>query len=257
MSTDYIYVWRNDEFVACCDFATTPPLVADSYLVVDGAVRAWPWHRERFMRMASAHVTSTEALRVWNAAAAQVPRSGRWWPRLELRLNGNKLDFTLRLRPPPPWPATVRLWPAPLDPRTYPRIKGPDLERLEQLQAQARAAGGDEALLVGPDGYVREAGYAALAWWRGGRLHVVDTALPTLASVTRRVLLAAAAAANIEVVVARPRLQDFHGTETWLLSSGAGLRPVVQWLGVGVSAAPAKRYDTWLRRLNAWRMPLP
>ena len=60
----------------------TALLVADSFLVDDGRVRGLSLHRARFTASCSAH--GIDAGGFFDAVIAELPREGRWFPRLEL-----------------------------------------------------------------------------------------------------------------------------------------------------------------------------
>ena len=119
----------------------TELLAADSWLVVDGRVRALDRHWARF---SAACGIDTQAFRAEVERA--VPAQGRWFPRVELRADG---ELAFRVRPAPPREPTVVAWIADVpDPRRAPRIKGPDLERLAALRERAAAHGAGEAVLA-------------------------------------------------------------------------------------------------------------
>jgi branched-subunit amino acid aminotransferase/4-amino-4-deoxychorismate lyase len=109
---------------------------ADSWLVVDGRVRAVPAH-------------------------------GRWFPRIELREDG---ELAVLVRPAPARePSVVASIADVSDPRRSPRRKGPDLDRLAALRERAAAHGAGEAVLVDTDGRLLEGAFTSLLWWEGRR----------------------------------------------------------------------------------------
>ena len=78
----------------------TELLAADSWLVVDGRVRALDRHWARFSAACAEHGVDTQAFRADVERA--VPAEGRWFPRVELRADG---ELAVRVRPAPPRPA--------------------------------------------------------------------------------------------------------------------------------------------------------
>ena len=213
--------------------------VADSFLVDDGRVVALAEHRARFLG------DSGFAPQAWQAVLAAVPPAGAWFPRVEKRRGLGHPQ--LALRPAPPRTDTVVLATAARDPRRLPLVKGPDLDALGAVRADARAAGAGEAVLLAPSGRVVEGTSSALVWWRAGALHVVDAALPRLRSVTEGVVLALAAESGVEVVPALATPAELEGAELWALSSLHGIRAATGWIGGPRLAEP----DTG--RLAAWR----
>lgn len=200
-------------------------LVADSFLVDEGRVRGLELHRARFT--GSCAVQGVSALSFWDEAIAGLPRSGRWFPRLELT-NDRRLCVRLRPAPPPGDQVTVRLYDGP-DPRREPRVKGPDLELLGSLREQFAYAA-DEVLLSAPGGTVLEAAYSSLVWWEDDVLCLPPQDLPVLPSVTVA-LLRLIAADRGTAVAERPRtVVDLDGREAWLVNALHGIRPVRTWL---------------------------
>jgi branched-subunit amino acid aminotransferase/4-amino-4-deoxychorismate lyase len=171
-----------------------------------------------------------------------MPRSGRWFPRVELGEQG----LALRLRPASP-PATgpVRVVVgAPGDPRRCPRRKGPDLALLMRLRESARAAGADELLLCDDDGALREGALSSLLWWEGDTLCTTPEE-HTLPGVTRALLLDGARRRGVRVRVRSPLPRELAGLEVWLTSALHGIRVVGEWLDPAQDAGPPERAATW------------
>jgi len=214
--------------------------VADSFLVIDGRTVALHAHRTRFCG------ASGFAGAAWDAALEAVPETGAWFPRVEKRAGvGHPL---LELRPAPPRTQAVVLATAARDPRRAPLVKGPDLEVLGEVRADARARGAGEAVLLSAAGEVVEGAGSALVWWRGGALHVVEPALPRLRSITEAVVRVIAAESGAPVASARVAPAELAGAEVWSLSSLHGIRAVTQWIDGPALAAPD------LARLEEWRV---
>ena len=211
---------------------------ADSWLVEDGRVRGWELHWARFGVAAGVDVAALEA-----EVRAELPREGRWFPRVECDDDG---ALSWRLRPAPErLPAVACRAVAVLDFRVAPRVKGPDLERLVALR------GTGEVLLAGEDGRILEGCLTSLLWWVDHALYVVDDDEPILDGVTRRLLIGLAVAEGIEVVRARPVLEDLYDREVWLTSALHGIRALTSWVPDGPPAGQAERAAGWQLRLEA------
>ena len=152
---------------------------ADSWLVVDGRVRAVERHWTRFSAACGEHGVAPEALAAFRARVERaVPAHGRWFPRIELREDG---ELAVLVRPAPAREPTVVAWIADVpDPRRFPRRKGPDLDRLAALRERAAAHGAGEAVLADADGRLLEGAYTSLLWWEGETLCVVPDDAPIL-----------------------------------------------------------------------------
>jgi branched-subunit amino acid aminotransferase/4-amino-4-deoxychorismate lyase len=232
-------------------------VVIDSWLVADGEVRAFDAHVRRFTascaelastrladtRLASTGLTGTEltgteltgteltgtgeqAEAFMRAGLAQVPVTGRWFPRAELAMVNGTPRLQLWLRPAPPRADSIRLWiPPEPDQRTFPQIKGPDLPYLSALRDAAVAAGADEAVLLSPGGNVLEGTTTSILWWRGQALCAPPPDAPVLPGVTRAGLLASGHPVTFEY--ATPA--ELAGLKVWAVNALHGIRPVTGW----------------------------
>jgi branched-subunit amino acid aminotransferase/4-amino-4-deoxychorismate lyase len=234
-------------------------LAADSLLVDDGRALALDVHRQRFLaslRQQGAAVPDPAAF--LDAAIAALPRSGAWFPRVEALCGPDGDVARLLIRPAPERTATVvlRSHDGP-DPRTAPRIKGPDLHALGALRSRAARHGAGEAVILAADGTVVEGAYSAILWWHGDALCVVEQEVPRIPSVTERSIVALATALGIDVLHERPRPADLDGREVWAVSALHGIRLVRGWIDGPATAAEPGRVLTWRTRLDALRRPLP
>lgn len=244
---DIVLRWTPAGLQDAAGAAAGALLVADSWLVDGGAVRALDEHWARFGDSCRAHgVDAGQLARFRAAVAAAVPAAGRWFPRVELTAQG--LGLRLRRAPPPSRKARVAVAPAG-DPRTCPRRKGPDLELLIDLRARARAAGADELLLCDDAGALREGALSSLLWWEGGTLCTTPDE-HTLPGVTRGLLLALARERGMQVCMRSPRPQELAGREVWLTSALHGIRVVSEWLAPAQAAGPSARAVTWRAQLE-------
>jgi branched-subunit amino acid aminotransferase/4-amino-4-deoxychorismate lyase len=261
MSSGSIFRWRDGALEALdfCDMADTRVLAADSWLVRDGRVRGLDLHRSRFLAAIPATLRAGLAPEgFWEAAVAALPRTGEWFPRVELQLRVRTPLLVLRLRNAPPQGRSVRLatWTG-ADPRTKPTVKGPDLERLAAVRTSVQPLGADEAVLLSPERYVVEGAYSALAWWRGGDLVFPDPALERVDSVTARSLSVVATALGVRVHSEFAHPEELAGREVWALSALHGARIVTNWVDGPAVAGEPGRLDAWRRRLDALARPLP
>ena len=221
-------------------------LVADSWRVVDGRVRGLDRHRARFTASAAEH--RTDADEFWRDVVAALPRTGDWFPRVELRERADGAQLSLRLRPTPVTSSQVAVATAPHDPRTKPLVKGPDLDALLALRTAVHPSGAGEAIIVDAQGRVVEGAYSGLLWWRGETLVRPSDALPRIPSVTAGLVIDAARAAGVAIDEADARPDDLAGCELWVLSALHGLRTVQRWID-GPELGDARHAETgreWL-----------
>jgi branched-subunit amino acid aminotransferase/4-amino-4-deoxychorismate lyase len=236
-------------------------LVADSWLVVDGAARGLDVHRDRFTSSVEATglVDGLDTGAFWAAVVDELPRDGAWFPRVELVRAGEDGAPELRalLRPSPERSRSVRVATASHDPRTTPTVKGPDLAALGGLRAEAAARGAEEAVILSPDGHVVEGAWSSLVWWRGDSLCTPADDLPRLPGVTARTVLTLAAVLGVDVLHDRTTPDELDGAELWSLSALHGIRIVTGWVDGPAPAEQPGRLAAWRGRLDALRRPLP
>jgi branched-subunit amino acid aminotransferase/4-amino-4-deoxychorismate lyase len=261
MSSASIFRWRDGalEELDYCDMADTRVLAADSWFVGDGRVRGLDLHRSRFLSAIPATMRADLAAEAFcDAAVAELPRSGDWFPRVELqlRLQTPLLVFRLRVAPQRTRSLRVATYEGP-DPRSRPRVKGPDLERLAAVRTSVQPLGAEEAVLLSPERFVIEGAYSALAWWRGDELVFPDPALERVDSVTARSLHVLATALGVRVNTAFAHPEELEGREVWALSALHGARIVTEWIGGPSLAEEGGRLEAWRRRLDAIARPLP
>jgi len=234
-------------------------LVADSFLVVDGRVRSLNLHTDRFTRAIELKYPElTEHLpQFFEAAWKQTPRTGRLFPRLELRAEQEPtLSLIVREAPAQLGPATLWTYPEP-DPRLDLTVKGPELALGTELRGQAQELGSDEAILLTSDGEISEGALSSLVWWRGDLLCAPGNEIPWLESVTRTEVFTIAESMGIKTRFEHATPQDLVGLELWLLSSLQGIRPVVNWLGVSDNFAEGTHIQRFERRMQMLLQELP
>ncbi|MFE5831227.1 aminotransferase class IV [Streptomyces sp. NPDC056488] len=232
-------------------------LAADSWLVEDGRVRDVEGHRARFTRACRDSGRDASAVeRFWRDALAALPRTGAWFPRVELHGDG---VLALWPRRAPQLLGPVRVLPRPdADPRTAPHRKGPDLALLARVRAEAQEAGADDALLTTASGAAIESTTASLLWWEDDELCLPEPGPHLLPGVTSALLVRQARESGVVVRYGRAAPEELHDRETWLVNALHGIRPVAAWVGAGGGpAAPAPRAARWQRLLRARARPLP
>ncbi|CAN5317591.1 aminotransferase class IV [soil metagenome] len=247
-------------------------LVADSWLVADGRVRAIDLHRERFVRSAleSGYTNRTILDAFWAAIVEAIPPVHRWFPRAELSVvhaaPGSaeprfQLSLRMRLAPKPISTAVLRNLGGG-DPRSIPAVKGPDLHVLTALRNGARAEGIDDLVILADDGTIIDGTTTAVLWWRGGNLHLPPASLTRVDSVTARSIVVLARATGVAVIEEPAKPTDLFGAEVWAVNALHGIRAVTAWRddaerpGAGGLRVDAARAGLWQRRLDSLAWPI-
>ncbi|MDX3523653.1 aminotransferase class IV [Streptomyces scabiei] len=234
-------------------------VVADSWLVQDGRARGYAMHWDRFSNAVASHGVDPSEIAGFRAAVtARLPRSGTWFPRVEL-LAGPTPRLALRLRPAPRLRDTARVWVADgVDPRIRPTVKGPDFAAQGGLRKRARLHGADEAILLDENGHAIEGAFSSLLWWDGGDLCTAPDDGRILLGITRRLLLDRAARLGVTVRHTRVRPAHLARCEVWITSALHGIRVVTGWEPDGAAAPPAPfAGGLWQTHLDALLEPLP
>jgi branched-subunit amino acid aminotransferase/4-amino-4-deoxychorismate lyase len=234
-----------------------PLLVADSWLVLDGAVRSLDRHVSRFNRscLELGAVAPAELDRFWRETISALPRTGAWFPRVELA--GDPPSLRLRIRPAPPRCEHVRVWvPDAPDHRRSPARKGPDLPVLTRLRAEADSHGAQEALLRTADGVVVEAASSSVLWWENDVLCSPPEEIPALPGTTAGLVRELAAAQGILTARRARRVEELAGREVWLLNALHGIRLVTAWIGSGTAPGDGRHFTPWRERVERLRTPL-
>ncbi|QEO09787.1 aminotransferase class IV [Protaetiibacter larvae] len=255
-------LWQGDALVARedCDVAPAVIEAADSWLVEDGTVRGLELHRSRFMTsIPRSRARELDLDAFWDAAIAELPRTGSWFPRVELREQLGAPQLLFRLREAPALQRSLILTThTGRDPRTAPTVKGPDLAAMIRLRTLAQTHGADEAVIVSPEGWIVEGSTTSICWWRGSTLCIPDRTLPRVDGVTLRTVLALATALGIEISEERTMPDELDELEVWALNALHGIRIVTAWQGGPASTAEEPgRLSRWRLRLDALRRPLP
>jgi branched-subunit amino acid aminotransferase/4-amino-4-deoxychorismate lyase len=259
MLAEHVFTSGPDGRLVTDDPLDRPILAADSWLVRDGRVRAIDRHRQRFFGACSeAAVVSIDQLHAfWLAALAQLPRTGNWFPRVELCADA-VAPLRLRIRPAPPIAAEVGVWICDTpDPRTVPRRKGPDLRTLARVRTRAAEWGAQEALLTAESGVVLEAASSSVMWWDGDDLCLPSPTLPTLPGVTAGLIRERAQRLGVRVTPRREPPAHLEDREVWLVNALYGIRSVVEWPGSSLRPGAAVQAAQWRQWLAETAVPLP
>jgi hypothetical protein len=235
-----VFRWHDGslEQLDYCDTTDTRLIAADSWLVEDGRTLAIDLHWERFGEAPEGFRTAVERA---------IPHAGAWFPRIERHENGR---FVFRLRSAPERSRSVVVASSPIDPRTRPTVKGPDLEAMLRIRTHAQKVGAEEAIIL-HHGYVVEGAYSALVWWRGSILCYPAPDLERVDSVTARSLIGLATALGVETFAESVTPPELDGVELWALSALHGARIVTRWVDGPALAALPGRLDLWRKRLGA------
>lgn len=250
------YCYRNGQLVLIevDDNPDVSLAAADSWLVDEGRVRSLAHHEARF-RKAIDQVAPDHAYLLddfLEQVRKLLPRTGRWFPRIEYHLDENTdSHLRLRLRSAPETTPTVTLWTLDEpDPRVRPTIKGPDLSLGQQLRRRANLHGAEEAVLLTSEGFISECALSALVWWRGDVLCAPGDEVPWLESITRNEVFALASQAGYATQTELAKPADLDGLEIWVLSSLQGIRVVTGWDALPSGPAAPVHADTFRKRLR-------
>lgn len=223
---------------------------ADSWFVRDGRVRAFGRHRRRFSVTArDLGFSQPSSEDFWAALVDLIPRSGEWFPRVEI-IGDDVPVLGFRLRTAPRRTDELRVWTPPLsDPRRNPKMKGPDIGLLEGLRARARAGHDcDEVLLVDDRGFAVESATSSLLWWDDQTLCVPHPDLAQLPGVTSSLIQAEARRRSVAIDFRRSLPAELSGHEVWLVNALHGIRRVSGWSGMP-NQPPA---PTWFWEWKEW-----
>ena len=252
MSAPSVHRWHDGHLHSISEteltaLDTSPIVVADSWLAVNGRTLALSLHRARFERSLPVDVAE-QFPAFWRATLDVVPRSGRWFPRVEYH---HAESLAVRVRTAPDALPTAVLATLDIDPRTTPATKGPDLHRLQSARDSKGAVGATEVVILSPDGFVVDGGYSALLWWRGEILCRPLDEFARVDSVTARSIIAMASALGVPTYAEAVTPAELAGTELWAVSALHGIRLVTAWIDGPALAERPGRAALWRSRLEA------
>lgn len=245
------YLWDDSRHALRAVEFLAEPEVMDSWLTDGGRVRNIDRHENRFINSVADRGLSHAGTirRFLDAVRETVPLTGSYFPRVECCSDGT---LGLRLRLAPQLADSAVLWTSDVpDPRTSPRVKGPDNRALRLLREAARAHGADEAVIVDRHGAVLEGAYSALVWWRDGCLRFADPAGPVLPSVTRSLVADIARLRGVPLRSDTCRPDQLARHPVWMLSALHGIRTVTGWIGHPPSPPALASRDEWQQQLTS------
>lgn len=251
---------------------TPPSGVRTSFLLRGGHLINAAGHRDRLLAAGASSASMTDAFSAL-AQLAAISAPTLFFPQLLITDSG-EIDLEPRPIPENRLTATVALITHPHpDARRSPQLKGPDFAYQTQVRDAAASAGADDAILLGPDGLVRETAFGTLCLVRAlgceqSPVLVVNASTDRLPSTTEAALIDAwqegptssgagqgeqLAWGAWEGAVLREPIteQDLHDADAVLLLSALHtLRTVTSIDGrpVGTRAARTLR-DTFQKRL--------
>lgn len=227
------YQFTDGRLVQVAENAEVELEAADSWLVEDNSVRNLQLHFDRFARAIAnkpGAPSESELDSFFEAVVAQIPKTGRWFPRIEYHAEqSNPLFLKLRLAPEKLHDAILWTLTEP-DPRRNPHVKGPDLSLGMQLRRKAQVHGADEAALIDANGFLIEGALSSIVWWHGDTLIAPNDETNWLESVTRIEIFEIAQQLGLQTRTANAKPEELASTEVWLLSSLQGIRRVSRWL---------------------------
>ena len=235
-------------------------LVADSWFVNEGTVRALDEHRRRFSEAArELGFPDAGSEHFWSTLLDLIPRSGEWFPRVEI-IGDDEPLLAFRLRPAPIRTDELRVWIPPFpDPRQRPRTKGPDIGLLGDLRVRAHEKHDcDELLLIDEHGFAVESATSSLLWWEDETLCVPHSELVQLSGVTASLIVAEARGRNIGIEYRLARPEDLFEHEVWLVNALHGIRRIKAFSGPinSVDSPAPKWFWEWKQWLEAEAEPI-
>lgn len=221
-----------------------PLRVADSFRVRvrngRAEARGFAHHLERFASSVRAARPTVEGLDAFLARACrEIAAYGEGNPRLELRHDGS---LALLLRPLPELRETIELRSSRAQGFAHPERKGPNIARFAELNRGL----GAEALLLDASGRAIEGTTTAILWWRDETLCFAASGA-RVASVTERIVLAAAEAEGTPTAAGEATPGELASHEVWAVNALHGIRPALHVDGAELPEVASAR----LRRFRA------
>lgn len=244
-------------------FFTTEPenklLVADSWLVHDGCVRALHLHRQRFFSSCiELAVISPDILNnFWNLATGKLPQTGSWFPRIELAGSLSSPVLQIRIRKAPAIHSTIRLIDYKgEDFRKWPRHKGPDLAKLITERKKIVEQGADEAILTTRHGFLLEGLTTSILWWEGSTLCATSPSRRVLPGISSQLLRLIAEQEHIPFASRFRKPADLNGCEVWAVNALHGIRRAINWEKSPFKTSSHIDIDDWRQKLDRFSKPV-
>ena len=249
----YVFTANNLAEIGAEDLPVGQLAVADSWLVEDGRARSLREHYERFRNWVAEITTRDDLTAFFEAVTAEIPRDGRWFPRIELLANDStdSTHLVFRLREAPEQIDSMTLWSFnEPDPRSNPLVKGPDLSLGMQMRRAAQMHGADEAVILNTDGYILEGALSSIVWFRDDVLCAPGSDLDWIPSITRKEVFAIAEQMGLQTRTEKVKPADLVDLEIWGLSSLHGIRPVDEWIDLGGPVGQPRHIEAFNKRLR-------
>jgi branched-subunit amino acid aminotransferase/4-amino-4-deoxychorismate lyase len=245
MGDTVILRWAEGRFVVdeWCDTNIGEVRVADSFVLLDGAIVGFERHFARFVRGVHAVDPGFDSGAFLAGLREALPRTGEWFPRIEALAYGTGLLYRLLIRPMPIRQSAVTVATAPHDPRRFPTVKGPDLQRLGAMRRELGEPVG-EAIIV-TDGVIAEGAWSSVVWWEDDTLHRVAPEIARLDGVTESIVAECARQLGTPIVDGRRRPDELDGCEVWVLSALHGIRTVAEWIDGPLTMTQPGRVELW------------
>jgi branched-subunit amino acid aminotransferase/4-amino-4-deoxychorismate lyase len=234
--------WNGSELADVSGAPVLPLYVGDSFLLDEGKVVGYQRHLDRFSRSANAQGLVRPVDDFLAAVTAWLPRTGTWFPRIDLTERG---ELELHIRPAPPLTSTIVLGTASRDPRTEPLIKGPDIPALELLRNEAKAFGADEAIILDHQGRIIDGATTCLVWFREQTLFTPPAEARRLDSTTVATVADIARAHGFAIETEWATPADLAGVSLWALNALHGIRAVTAWIDGPELAQDASMLGSW------------
>lgn len=231
------FVWNHPKFTPIQHETAATLLVADSWRVCDGKTWGLEEHLARFLvGMATQHqifgtLPNLHATAFEQAIAAQLQEFARqhagtdFFPRISVEAHAGSYRVVLLVRPAPSIRSSTTLSiPDYTDPRTRPKVKGPDIDLMRGLVAEAST---DDIVLH--DGTnVIETTTGALLVWRTPQDLVLCQATQQLASISAQRIAHHARSRGISVTSRPVTIPEMLTGEypVWFTNTLHGISPV-------------------------------
>lgn len=228
-------------------------LIADSWLVSEGRVRALQLHRERFFSSCQkmARIEQNILDDFWNQSMGTLAKTGSWFPRIELAGNLHQPVFQFRIRKAPPTHPNIKLIDyQSRDFRKMPRHKGPDLAKLISARKNIVEQGADEAILTTPKGFLLEGLTTSILWWEGSTLCTTPASWRVLPGVTGQLIRTIAEKNDIPVASRSRKLKELNGCEVWAVNALHGIRRAVNWEHAPFTTTRRVDLEKWRQELD-------
>lgn len=223
-------------------------LAADSFVVDESQAVGFSRHLDRFRQAVedSPVKVGDHLERFLGQALAEIPLTGRWFPRIDLVTDSEATWWRYHHRVAPTLETSVRLAVASHDPREKPWRKGPDLKRMGQLR-ESVADIADEALIVSADGAVVEGAYSSIVVIDPHRREasITPRQYPRIPSVTEQIVAESLMSEGFDISETAHTIESLADHEVWVLSALHGIRVATEIHGGPALSVNVDRRETF------------